>query len=141
MIRTIKPEDIDAIMDIWLKENIKAHHFIATSFWQSNFPYVKDALSEAEVYVYEVGGSIIGFVGLLDDHIEGIFVKTDTQSKGIGTTLINYLKDKHDTLSLHVYKKNIHAIQFYKNNGFVIREESMDEKTQETDYLMTWKRT
>ena len=78
----------------------------------------------------------LGFIGLDKEHIEGIFVKE--KSKGIGKELIDIVKQNKNELSLHVYQKNKRAIDFYKKQGFHITEESVDEATNEKEYLMKW---
>ena len=72
----------------WLDTNIRAHNFISKQYWQNNFNIVKEMLSQSEIYVYEEKSEIQGFVGLSDKHIEGIFVSSKVQSKGIGNLLI-----------------------------------------------------
>ena len=52
MIRELQRNDIDKVADIWLDTNIKAHDFIPAQYWKSNFKSVKEALLQAEVYVY-----------------------------------------------------------------------------------------
>lgn len=135
-IRKYKNEDLDSIMEIWLDENIKAHEFIEKDYWKSKFEYVKQILPKSEIYVYEKKGIIRGFIGLDNEHIEGIFVKE--KSKGIGKELIDIVKQNKNELSLHVYQKNIRAIDFYKKQGFHITEEFVDEATNEKEYFMKW---
>ena len=53
MIREFQMDDINKVADIWLDTNIKAHNFISAEYWKGNFKSVKEALSLAEVYVYE----------------------------------------------------------------------------------------
>lgn len=58
-----------------------------------------------------------------------IAVKKNEQNSGIGTNLIkssiNYLrKKKFDSLKLEIYKTNVKAIDFYKNLGFEIEDET-----------------
>ncbi len=36
MIRKCIKIDMDSMLDIWLTASIKAHHFVAAEFWQSN---------------------------------------------------------------------------------------------------------
>ena len=118
--------------------NIKAHHFIPAQYWKSNFESVKEALSYAEVYVYEHDTEIQGFIGLNDEYIEGIFVSAEMQSKGIGKILLNYAKKKKHKLLLNVYQKNTGAISFYQREGFEIQHSGLDEATGEKEYVMAW---
>ncbi len=138
MIRKLTGADIDETATIWLETNRKAHDFISTEYWQSNFDMVKEMLLQAELYVYESEGSIQGFIGLNDEYIAGLFVSEQAQSHGIGKCLLNFMKDQKRKLSLSVYQKNIRAIHFYQREGFVIQCEKIDEHTDEKEYVMTW---
>ncbi len=138
VIKKFEKKDIDDVIRIWEKENIKAHKFIPKEYWKSNYNYVKEALPNAEVYVYINKGKIVGFVGLDNNYIEGIFIDTNNQCNGIGTALLNKVKENKSNLTLNVYKKNKNAINFYKKNGFVITSENIEEHTNEVEYTMTW---
>ena len=138
MIRKFKKNDINDVMKIWKNENIKAHKFIPNEYWESNYKYVKEILPVAEIYVYVIEKTIIGFIGLNKNYIEGIFIDTNNQGNGIGTLLLNKVKETQNTLTLNVYKKNTHAIHFYKKNGFIITNENIDENTGELEYTMVW---
>ena len=120
--------------------NIKAHNFIPVEYWKSNFKSVKEALLLAEVYVYEYDTEIQGFIGLNDEYMEGIFVRDEMQSQGIGKLLLNFVKEKKTKLYLNVYQKNTRAIHFYQREGFEIQREGLDEVTGEKDYVMVWQR-
>ncbi len=138
MIRRFNKNDINDVMQIWENENIKAHKFISKEYWESNYNFVKESLPKAEIYVYIIKEKIVGFVGLDNNYIEGIFVDTNNQCNGIGTSLLNKVKESRNSLTLSVYKKNKNAISFYKKNGFVITNENMDNNTKEIEYTMTW---
>lgn len=141
MIREFEDNDIDNIMQIWKKENIKAHNFISKEYWKNNYEYVKNILPNAEIYVFIVKEKIVGFVGVNNNYIEGIFVDTNNQNNGIGTSLLNKVKESRNNLTLSVYKKNTNAINFYKANDFIITGKSIDKNTNEIEYIMTWNRT
>ena len=140
MIREFQRDDINKVADIWLDTNIKAHNFISAQYWKSNFELVKELLLQATVYVYEDKQEIQGFIGLSNEYIEGIFVSAEMQSQGIGKILLNYVKEKRNTLFLNVYQKNTRAISFYQREGFEIRCNGIDEATGEKDYVMVWQR-
>lgn len=78
MIRRFEKNDINAVMQIWKRENIKAHSFISKEYWENNYNYVKEILPNAEIYVYILNENIVGFIGLNENYIEGIFVDTST---------------------------------------------------------------
>ncbi|TQQ85274.1 GNAT family N-acetyltransferase [Peptacetobacter hominis] len=139
MIRAKNDKDINRIMEIWINTNIKTHSFIDESYWRKNFSIAKDMISESEIYVYEINGEIVGFIGLMDYYIAGIFVDCRYQSKGIGKELIDYIKNIKKQLNLNVYIKNSRAVDFYLREGFTKLEESIDDNTNECEYKMIWK--
>lgn len=140
MVRQYSNDDIDAVMQIWLDTNIRAHHFIPSDYWRTNCDMVRELLSHAEIYVHEdeCAKQIDGFIGLNDDYIEGIFVKETMQSKGIGKQLLNHVKKVKPTLKLNVYQKNEKAIKFYLREKFNIRSENIDDNTGEKEFVMVW---
>lgn len=138
LIRKFKKNDLDNIMQIWKKVNINAHNFISKEYWENNYEYVKSILPNAEIYVYLDNNKIIGFIGINENYIEGIFVDMNNQDSGVGTALLNKVKREKNNLALNVYKKNTKAINFYKKNNFIITKESIDENTSEIEYTMIW---
>lgn len=139
-IRSLDASDVSTVAKIWLETNLEAHSFIPAGYWEENFESVKGMLPEAEVYVFEdeEKNGIQGFIGLNDRYVEGIFVRKEAQSRGIGKALLNFAKKKKGELTLNVYQKNRGAVKFYLREGFQIREESTDEMTGEAEYLMIW---
>lgn len=140
MIRTFKENDLNEIMLIWLDTNIKAHDFIPEEYWIESYEMVKDVLPKSEIYVYEDDNTnqIEGFIGLIDNYIAGIFVREISQSRGIGKQLLNYVKKIKSNMSLSVYQKNTRAIIFYQKEKFAIQSESVDDSTNEKEFIMTW---
>ena len=49
MIRKLQNVDINKVVDLWLKTNLEAHHFISEQYWISNYERVKEMLPQAEV--------------------------------------------------------------------------------------------
>ncbi len=135
-------KDLAAVMKIWLDTNIKAHNFIPEEYWKSNYAAVKEMMPQAEVYVYEDDGThqIVGFIGLTNHYIAGIFIKEAFQSKGIGKQLLNYVKEIKSEMRLSVYQKNIRATAFYQREQFTIQSENIDYMTKEKELIMVWSR-
>ena len=140
MIRKMKQEELNEVMNIWLETNIKAHNFIPQKYWEDNFELVKKLISQAKIYIYEKNKNILGFIGMSSNYIAGIFVKEEEQSKGIGKELLNFIKDIKKELNLNVYEKNIKAVNFYKRENFYIINEGIDEAAGEKEFFMEWKK-
>lgn len=139
MIRKFEQKDLEEVMKIWLDTNIQAHDFIPDSYWKDNFEAVQSMIPEADVYIYESNGKVIGFVGIKAGYLAGIFVSQDMQSSGIGKQLLDKAKELYPDLSLSVYKKNKKAIDFYIREMFVVEKVQVDEDTGEEEYYMIWK--
>ena len=140
IIRKSRATEIEVLIRIWLEGNIRTHSFIHPDYWLSHIDYMRQALPHADVYVCEVNGEIAGFVGIDDNHIAGVFVDKSHRSQGVGTSLIEFIKQHHFTLTLAVYKKNEKALQFYSKLGFAVTEERIDTRTGEKEVLMRWNR-
>lgn len=140
MIREFIENDLTAVMQIWLDTNMKAHKFIRKEYWIKNYNAVKKMLPQAEMYVYEDNDThqIVGFIGLTNNYIAGIFIKEAAQSKGIGKQLLNYVKEMKSVLSLNVYQKNVRAVSFYLREQFIIQSENLDDSTNEKEFIMNW---
>ncbi|MBD5542164.1 MAG: GNAT family N-acetyltransferase [Lachnospiraceae bacterium] len=140
IIRKYNEFDLKRVMRIWYDGNLEAHDFIDKEYWDRNFGYVKRALSEAEVYVYEINGYVVGFVGIDEGYLEGLFVDKEYRGLGVGTKLVEYIKEKYDFFTLHVFENNYGAVTFYENRGLIKKEESIHEDLGEVEYLMYYRR-
>ena len=142
MIRRFETQDLDTVMQIWLHGNLDAHAFIAASFWTEHFEMVRDMLPQAKLYVHEDEDTrqIDGFIGLTENHIEGIFVAKAARYKGIGRALLEYAKSRKPRLTLSVYQKNERALAFYRREQFTVQSEGIDENTNEAEIQMLWTR-
>lgn len=138
MIRQLQNKDIDKIMGIWLESTIYAHKFISKEYWNENYNIVKDVyIPMSKTFIYEDNDDIRGFISIINnDFIGALFVEKNYQSQGIGKSLIDYAKNLYDNLSLAVYKENEKALEFYKNMGFKIISENINEDTNCVEYIM-----
>lgn len=139
MIRIFEICDMLFVMNIWLESNIQAHDFIDHAYWYDSYEIVEKMMFKATLFVYEDNEKILGFVGLMDNYIAGIFVDNKNQSKGIGKYLLDYIKERYNSLSLKVYRNNTRAIEFYQRECFSIVGEDIDKNTEEIEYVMNWK--
>ena len=101
-IETITDADLETIASIWLRSNLESHAFIDRNYWLKNYQTVKASLTTADLYAYYHNEKIIGFLGLIDEYIAGIFVLQEYRSLGIGGQLLARIKEKHSKLLLSV---------------------------------------
>ena len=126
MLRKMKIDDLDPVVQIWLESNRQAHSFIETDYWEKNKEEVRKMLPHSLIQVAEIEGNIVGFIGMNETKIEGLFVNYNFQSRGIGHSLIEWAKTRNEVLTLNVYQKNQRALRFYLKEGFVIHEQLID---------------
>ena len=142
MIRNLKNDDIDIVMELWKNSTIEAQNFIPDSYWLENYDNVKNNyLPNSDTYVYEEDGEIKGFVSLIENiFIGGLFIRVDSQREGIGSVILDFLKERNYKLQLTVYDKNERAMKFSLKSGFKILNTEIDKKTREKEHLMEWRR-
>lgn len=140
MIRPLAPEDLDAVMDLWLAGNEQAHPFVPDGYWLRAADEVRRELPQAEVLIHEDARThaVDGFIGMTGEYVAGLFVRADVHSQGIGHALLGEAKRRHDELCLHVYRDNPRAVAFYTREGFTVRSEGVDEATGAAEYEMVW---
>ena len=140
-IRKLESEDeLNKIMDIWLESNLDSHKFIDESYWISNFNNVKLLIPKADVYLIYKNNNILGFTGVMDNYIAGIFIDKKYRNEGLGTLLINKLKTNYNLLILDVYKENINAYNFYMKKNFSVIDKKIDTLNNQVEYTMIWKK-
>lgn len=140
MIRAFILDDLEAVASLWLTVNMEAHDFIPATYWRGQYEGVKGLLPGSELYVAQEDGEIVGFIGLNQGHIEGLFVLKQQRGQGIGRALLAYGQKKYDMLTLHVYVKNVRAVAFYKKSGFYRETTCRDENMGEREIAMRWRK-
>lgn len=140
MMRNMRVDDINRIMEIWLIASIKSHSFISKKYWHDKLLSVQNQIqTQANTIVWEEKNKIVGFISLIDkSHIAGLFVDPILQNKGIGSALILTLQQVWPILSVRVYAKNLRAVGFYRRHGFKIIMSEIDGNTGEEVLLMYW---
>lgn len=127
-------------MKIWLDASVKVHRFIGEEFWKAHMNEVRDVyLPQAETFVYEDRHQLKGFISvILDNFIGALFVDTENQNQGIGTKLLEYVRQNRSSLTLKVYTQNEKALNFYQKNDFKIVAEKKDEQTGAEELILSW---
>lgn len=90
MIRKYADTDLKTVVDIWFESSSLAHPFLQPDFMQKVKKDMHDIyIPNSETWVYEENEEIVGFIGMIENEIGGLFVFPDQLSKGIGTKLVN----------------------------------------------------
>lgn len=115
------------VSDIWFHGNMEAHNFISENHRKEKLPKV---FYQRHKFIY-VKMEIKGFIGIINNYIDEIFILKRERSKGIGKELLDYVKEVKENLGLNIY--NYRSINFYKR-------ENIDDNTEEKEIFLTWKR-
>ena len=119
MIRKYKESEIPQLLTLWESAATLAHPFLKPEF----HAMVKQMMAEkylpdSNTWVYEENNSILGFISMMNNEIGGLFVDPVAHSKGIGTSLVNYVGQFHSVLEVEVFKENQIGVPFYEKIGF-----------------------
>ena len=139
-IRKMIPDDLKRVMKIWYEGNLDAHDFIPKEYWDRNFSYVSRAILEVDTFVYEIDGRVVGFIGMDEGYLAGLFVEKEYRGIGIGSRLLNYIKEDYDFFTLHVFENNYGAYRFYEGQGLLKKSEEVNEDLGEVEYLMYYRK-
>ncbi|MDA5542600.1 N-acetyltransferase [Yersinia rochesterensis] len=150
MIRTYQPDDLDAVMQLWLSSTIAAHPFVTEQYWHESASLVRDTyLPAARTWVYlsqEVqlestagGNAIVGFISILEEQLVGaLFVDQFYYGKGVGKILMDGVQQHYKALTLEVYQKNYRAYHFYRKQGFIVIARAYNAETKNVILTMQW---
>lgn len=130
VIRQFQTADIAAIMDVWENANRLAHPFLAENFVdqvRSDIPNVY--LPNADTWVAQTDGRVIGFIALIGNEIGAIFLQPAFHGMAIGKMLMDKARTLHGELELDVFKNNHIGRKFYTRYGFEEVAEQRHEAT------------
>lgn len=139
MIRTFAHDDMEAVLDIWLRASVRAHDFVPPDLWQDQLEAMRTQyLPAADVHVFEYAATVAGFCALVEDRLAALFVAPERQGQGIGTALLRHAQQRRSSLELSVYVSNALSIAFYRSHGFSIVGHTVDAATGQDEYTMRW---
>ena len=101
-------------------------------------------LEQAELWVAEEEGRIVGFAGLSGDELTHLYTDPPAQGRGVGTALLEHVKSLGaGRLKLWVFQKNDGARRFYERHGFRLVEltDGAGNMEREPDALYEWRRS
>lgn len=123
-------EDLSGVMSTWENANEFAHPFLTKDFVdkvRSDIPSIY--LPNAETWVAECSGEVVGFISLLGSEIGAVFVQPSHHRNGIGFALIKRAQELRGDVEVEVFDLNRVGRDFYSKCGFTfisghIHEES-----------------
>lgn len=130
MIRPYRPSDLDGVMEVWTKASAVAHPFLSAEFQTAERHHIATVhLSNAETWVWESDGSVLGFIALLGNEVGAIFVHPRFHGTGIGRALMDHARKLRRELEVEVFTENAIGRTFYARYGFELIREKVHEQT------------
>lgn len=131
-IRKYQDDDLSDLMSAWESASQLAHPFLTAEFQdQVRHDIPNLYLPNAETWVTERDGVVIGFLSLIGNEIGAIFVHTKHHGTGAGRALMEKAMELHDELEVEVFTQNSIGREFYSKAGFELMNESLHEPTGE----------
>mgnify|MGYP001080617746 FL=1 len=122
---------IEQLLKVW-ESSVKATHlFLSEDEIKSIKKYVPQALKEIPFLVIAENGNQIpvGFMGIVEQHLEMLFISHEERGKGLGKELLEYGIEKYLVNDLAVNEQNLLAKGFYEHMGFeVYKRTECDEQ-------------
>lgn len=129
-VRRAAPGDAPALLHIWLEASRVGHPFLGEETLQEQLPKLRDVyIPHADNWVAVEREAILGFIGLVENHVGGLFVAPATHRRGVGRLLLDHASERLGELTVEVYEQNRSACSFYLGCGFqtIGRKELDDE--------------
>lgn len=112
--------DYLSLSQIWERSVRASHDFLSeNSIAEIKKDLIPKYFPNVELYAMNHRGRLTGFIGLLDDSIEMLFIDSDCRRQGYGSALIDFAKEKGAT-KVDVNEQNPSALKFYESKGFRI---------------------
>ena len=108
------------LLSVWEESVLASHHFLSSE----DFKAIKQLLhsldfSAFEIYCLTEDSNVTGFIGIVQDKIEMLFVSPGYIGSGLGKQLISHAI-KLGAVKVDVNEQNTNALAFYQKMGFKI---------------------
>lgn len=115
-------DDYAEIADVWEASVRATHDFLTEKDIEDLRPLVLNRYLDAVNLdcVKNTAGEIVGFIGILDDRIEMLFIDPKYRGKSVGKFLTRYALEEVGATKVDVNEQNPQAIGFYEHLGFEI---------------------
>lgn len=122
---------IEQLLKVW-ESSVKATHlFLSEDEIENIKKYVPQALKEIPyLIIIENEDKIpVGFMGIVEQHLEMLFISHEERGKGLGKELLKYGIEEYSVNDLAVNEQNPLAKGFYEHMGFeVYKRTERDEQ-------------
>lgn len=130
MIRRYTANDLDDVLRTWEAASALAHPFLSSDFLEAERLNIGSVhLPNADTWVWEEDGTVVGFIALIENEVGAIFLDPDFHGRGIGRLLMDHARKLHGELEVEVFTANAIGRAFYDRYGFEFVEKRLHEPT------------
>ena len=118
MIRRGGAEDVDAVAALYERSYATLTFLPTLHTLEEHRGWFGRVFAEREAWVYQEGGSILGFVALTDDVLSYLYLEPSALGRGIGSALLAKAKECRPAgFTFWVFQQNERARAFYERRG------------------------
>lgn len=130
IIREYTDNDLFGVLSSWENASRVAHPFLTEAFLdQERYNIPNLYLPNANTWVAEIKGTVIGFIALMGNEVGAIFVEPAFHGTGVGLALMHKARALHGDLEVEVFEANEIGRKFYAAYGFKPLLEKVHEDT------------
>jgi putative acetyltransferase len=130
VIGKYRAEDLEDVLMVWTAASALAHPFLSAEFLEvERYNITNVHLPNAETWVWESDGQVVGFIALLGNEVGAIFVEPKLHGAGIGRALMDHARGLRKELEVEVFKENVVGRAFYARYGFELMQEKVHDQT------------
>lgn len=121
-ILPVHPTDYSQVVNVWEASVRATHGFVSEADIQIFKPLLRDGLRHVEHLLCQRDddGQVIGFIGVVSEKIEMLFIHPDWRGRGIGGRLLKHAVTQLGAKLVDVNEQNAQAVGFYLHQGFEV---------------------
>jgi putative acetyltransferase len=130
VIRRYRSDDLEDVVAVWAAASAVAHPFLSAEFLAVERHDIATVyLPNAETWVWEPEGQVVGFVSLLGNEVGALFVDQKFHRGGIGRALMDHALELREELEVEVFTENVIGRAFYAKYGFQLMQKKVHDQT------------
>lgn len=130
MIREYQPADCEDVLGVWARASALAHPFLGREFLEQERRNIPELyLPNAQTWVWDADGRVVGFMSLLGNEVGALFVDPPFHRRGIGRALLERAQALRGELEVEVFERNRLGRAFYAKVGFELKARKTHPET------------
>lgn len=129
-VKDKNPLLIKQLLDVWESSIKDTHLFLSQNEIDSIKEYIPIALNEIPhlIVIKNENNIPVGFMGIVKQHLEMLFISQDERGKGLGKKLLIYAIENYSIDDLAVNEQNPLAKGFYEHMGFKVYKRTENDE-------------